>query len=598
MKSKVKVLATIILALAVLPWLGTGAARAQTPGAGQSPIQAEVDRTELSTDETLLLTVTVRSSSLLNTPSPELPALPGFNIVGSSRSSQVSIVNADIVSQEVHQIRLQPYETGDLVIGPIHVTVRGQTFGTEPISIRVSQGSGGSVTPPSNGQPAAPSAELTGQDLFVEAEVDHSTPTVGQQVTYTFRFYQAVNLWDEPQYEPPAFTGFWSEAPQGQQEYRIEAAGRVYRVTELSWILFPSVVGSVTIEPARLVVPGGFFRSGQTLQTKPVKLEVQPLPPDAPAGFAGAVGQFALETTVDATQGRANEPLTWRITLSGEGNLNAVPDPVWPEIPGWRAFESQATVRTELRDGRMVGERVYERLLVPSAEGEYTLPSLEYVAFDPIAGQYQTLRSEPIAVSIEPGDPAGVATLPAPSGTAAEDGPAPTGAAEPPATDIRPLKPVPEDLVRARPPLTASGLYWIAWIFPGLGALGYFAWQRRQRYWENHLDLVRSSQARRKARKALAQARRQKEDPYSAASQILTAYLADKVGQPVAGLTLQALAELLAGRGAGYDLIDRVETLLATGELGRFAPSADDPDHAQSLLQEVAFLIEDLEKVL
>jgi hypothetical protein len=251
----------------------------------------------------------------------------------------------------------------------------------------------------------------------------------------------------------------------------------------------------------------------------------------------------------------------------------------------------------------MVGSRVYERLLVPSAEGEYTIPSLEYTYFDPVTGQYQTLRSEPIPVSIAPGDPGADATLPATSSTIAgnspaEAGPAGSGSVQQLATDIRHLKPVPEHLAPVGQPLVASGLYWAAWVFPALGAIGYFAWQRRQRYWENHLGLARSSQARRKARKALARARRHKGDPYSAAGQILTTYLADKLDRPVAGLTHQALAEQLAGRGVGQDLIERIDVLLVTGELGRFAPGAEDPGYARSLLQEVEFLISALEKVL
>jgi len=68
--------------------------------------------------------------------------------------------------------------------------------------------------------------------------------------------------------------------------------------------------------------------------------------------------------------------------------------------------------------------------------------------------------------------------------------------------------------------------------------------------------------------------------------------------RPVAGLTHQALADLLAGHGVKPDLVERVEVILVTGELGRFAPGADDPDHARSLLQEVDILIAVLEKEL
>jgi hypothetical protein len=239
---------------------------------------------------------------------------------------------------------------------------------------------------------------------------------------------------------------------------------------------------------------------------------------------------------------------------------------------------------------------VYERLLVPSDEGPSAIPSLEYVYFDPDAGQYQVLHTKPIPVSIAPGDPSAAAEY-------QPDAADPTAAAdreevEQLANDIRHLKPVPDSLASAGSPITTSGLYWAAWVFPIVGALGYFFWQQRQRYWENNLGLARSSQARKKARKALAQARKRTDDAYNTAGQILTTYLADKLDQPVVGLTHQALADLLAGHGITADLSERVQVILISSEVGRFAPGADDPGHAKSLLQEVDILIAALEKEL
>lgn len=603
MKTRTKILMPIILAMLVLPFTGVGTAWAQDPDQESSPIHAEVDRTTLSTGETLLLTVTASSTSILDAPRPQMPHLQGFNVVGTSTSSQISIINGTTTSQVVYLYQLQPYEVGALIIEPITLTVGGQTYSTQPIAVQVSQGSSApaaadaAASPSSNARPAVTAEDLSGQDLFVEALVDNPAPYVGEQVTYTFRFYTAVSSWNQPQYQPPAFTGFWSEPQQDQQEYRAQAGSRIYRVTELRTILFPSVVGPVTIEPARLVIPGGFFSRGQTLQTKPVELNVQPLPPGAPDGFAGAVGQFSLQAAMDATSGAVNEPLTWRVTLSGRGNLNAAPDPAWPEIDGWRSFESEATLHTEVRDGELVGTRTYERLLVPSVQGEYTLPALQYAYFDPATGQYQVIQTESIAVSIAAGDP-GAAGYQVPA-TGENQVPADPGQpVEQLASDIRHLKPVPDHLGVSDEPLAMSGLYWAAWAFPLVGAAGFFAWQRRQRFLENNLGIARSSQARRKARKALAQARKQKGSALHAAGQILTAYLADKLNQPVAGLTHQALAGLLAQRGLPSDLVERVDVLLVTSDLGRFAPGAGEPDHARSLLQEVDTLIAALEKEL
>jgi hypothetical protein len=584
----------ILFAVLLLSAAGVGYAQ------GQPQITATVDRTALSTDEVVNLTVTLTTGGL-DAPRPALPSLDGFNVVGTSRSSQLNIINGSVSSQVAYLYRLQPYQMGDLVIGPVQVTLNGQTIGTEPITVHVTQGAGTAPptapatlpqvpsTPGEARQPAPAATELAGQDLFVEAVVDNPTPYVGQQVVYTFRFYQAVNLWGQPHYQAPDFAGFWNEHQSDPYEYRIQAAGRTYQVTEIQAILFPSVLGPVTIEPAVLMTQGSLLRAGKTLQTRPVNIDVQPLPTGAPEGFDGAVGQFYVDGTVDAPQGKVNEPLTWQVTLSGWGNVNATPDPRWPELPGWRGYESEATVHTEVRDGRVGGIRTYERLLVPSAAGESAVPALSYVYFDPDLGQYQTVSTEPIPVVIAPG------VLDEPVVPLAT---VPKEAVEQAATDIRHLKPVPAELGAIQQPVTQSGLYWAAWAFPLLGAVGYFAWQRRQRYWENNLGLARSSKARKKAKKSLARARESKQDDYALAGQILTTYLAEKLDRPVAGLTHQARADLLAQRGVQPDLTERVEVLLVSSELGRFAPGADSQDPARSLLKETGMLIDALERSL
>ena len=46
---------------------------------------------------------------------------------------------------------------------------------------------------------------VSGQDFFIEGEVSNPNPYQGEQVMYTFRFYQAANLYDQPTFEPPHF---------------------------------------------------------------------------------------------------------------------------------------------------------------------------------------------------------------------------------------------------------------------------------------------------------------------------------------------------------------------------------------------------------
>ncbi len=565
---------------------------------GQSPLTATVDRTALSTGQILNLTVTV-TTDLTTMPQPMLPSLAGFNILGSSTSSQISIINGDITSQVVYNYQLQPTQAGDLVIEPISLTINGQSYTTPPITVQVSQGSAAPAPQPASStrQSAPTSTGFNGQELFIEAEVSNPNPYLGEQVIYTFRLYRIADvfdMFDQPYFEPPTFTGFWSEGQPAQNQYQVQAGGAIYNVTELSTVLFPSKVGSVVIEPAQISVPGGFFRNDQRLQTEPVSLEVKPLPANAPATFNGAVGQFSLSSTVDTTATKVNEPITWQINLNGYGNLKTAPEPVWPELPDWRSYDSQASINTANQNGQMGGYAVYERLLVPLKEGQFTLPPLEYSYFDPATGQYQTLTTEPIPVTVAPGD--GIVSQSPASPLPAETSPAETGV--PAVSDIRHLKPAPAELSFGEQPVTQSPLYWLAWGVPLVGLVGHLAWQRREQYWQNNRSLARSSQAYKKARKALAQARQSRQDIYSVASQVLTDYLADKLDQPVVGLTQPALAELLARYGVPANLIVRVEDCLTTSELGRYAPGADQPAHAENLLKEVDGLIRDLEKAL
>jgi hypothetical protein len=380
-----------------------------------------------------------------------------------------------------------------------------------------------------------------------------------------------------------------------QSQYQTQAAGNFYDVIEIRTTLFPSVMGWQTIEPARLVIPGGFFSRGGTVQTDPVAVDVKPLPAGAPANFSGAVGQFTLDATIDTNQTRVNEPITWQVTLSGWGNLNSIADPVWPEMTDWRSFESQATTNTQFQDGRLRGSKVYERLLVPEAEGEFVIPALEYTYFDPTSGAYETINTPASTVSVAPGDDIGVAQ-PAPP-AALPDVEQKTVAQF--ASDIRHLKPVPAALHVGGNSIASSPLYWLAWIVPMVGLVGNFVWQRRQDFRQNNAGAVRSSQAYKKAKKTLSRIQREKSiDIYSAVGQVLTNYLSDKLDYPVAGLTHQALADRLAQTGLDQKLIERVNTCWTDAELGRFSPDADDPAHAQNLLKEVEKLIKNLERNL
>jgi hypothetical protein len=583
--NKIKVIFTAVL-IGVLLLVVSGASRVAL---AQTPITAQVDRNALTIDEQLVLTVTI-TGDFLKIPRPDLSQLQDFVVASSSTSTQVSIVNGKMTSQGVFNYRLQPLREGQITIASISVNIDGQLYQTEPIQIEVLPSGGQVATPDPNLPETNAPNTLQGQDFFVEAEVDNSTPYLGEQVIYTFRIYQAINFPPgQPDYTPPAFTDFWSSEILAQPHYNTKANGRDYLVTEILTALFPANLGSITIEPASLVIPGGLLSPDIRLETNSVTLDVRPLPEGAPEGFSGAVGQFEIRASLNERESKVNEPLTLVVEIEGAGNIQTLQEPKLPELPNWRFFESQDSTATETGDGLLRGKRTFERLIVPGQLGEQTIPPISFSYYDPELDAYQTINTEPIVVTILP-DGSGPAPLVV--GQAGLD----KQPIELAVSDIRHIKSVPSALRVGREiSLLGRLFYWSCWIFPLLLVGGAQLWQNRRQRLLQDAAYARHLRARRVAFKILNEAQHPGSDhPASAAGRALSGYLSDKLNTPTAGLTTDNLIKLLRRTRLETALIEQVEALLREIDIGRFAPIP--LEDGESTIMKTRTLINDLEK--
>ncbi len=571
---------SILLAAALLVW----AAVAWPAAAQEPPITAEVNYSRLSIDEVLTLTVTVVGG--VNLPDPELPAMDWAEVVSRSPAAQITIRNNVISSREVNHYRLRPTRVGKHTIGPISAVIGGQVYETTPIEVEITQAGPSRQslrpTPSPMGFPTWPSGG--DQAAFVvEAAVDDDTPYLGEQVTYTVRFRSAEVIPSRPSYIRPEFTGFWHRQHSVQREYRETISERRYRVAEVDTLLFPAVTGAVTIDPASIFVPG------RELSSNTIDLEVKPLPGGAPDGFDGAVGDYSIAARVsgggwrlggdDGREGRVDEPLTLVLIIAGRGNVETLPDPEFPEMPGWRSFDGDSQVNTQITDGELLGSRVVERVYIPTAPGQFTIPAIPYTFFEPEAGEYRTELTEPISLTV--------------TGTASQQlDPlqlSDRDAAARVDADIGRIKPAPDELRASGTPLTDSAAFRLGWVLPLLAlAIGGGL--------KLHLDRRGRDPAEARRRAAYPTAM----DSLSRAGgddvgAILTSYLGDVLDQPVSGMIHAALGELLAERGADDALVERTLDALAAAEGARFAPGAFGGPAAGDALDATRRLVEDLE---
>src|SRR3990167_1148715 len=182
--------------------------------------------------------------------------------------------------------------------------------------------------------------------------------------------------------------------------------GQRYVVADVrNLALFPTQAGVFTIDPGTLstVVEvrqqndfdsffsynifgrrGGSFPPAfvsqvfsKSLSTEPVTVTVKALPETGrPESFSGAVGEYAIESSIDKRQVEAGDPVTFRVRVSGRGNINTVQTPPPAAMEDFRIYDSASSAN--VRKERLVveGEKTTETVLVPRKPGTYTIPPL------------------------------------------------------------------------------------------------------------------------------------------------------------------------------------------------------------------------------
>lgn len=423
-------------------------------------------------------------------------------------------------------------------------------------------------------------------DFFIEAEVDNRSPYVGQQVTYTLRRYQAAEFPNPPHYQEHPFTGFIDTPLLQRPGYTATVGDRSYKVHPTHIALFPTLAGPVTIEPARLIIPGNGPKADTIIQSESLQLNVQRLPENPPVDFKGAVGQFSISAHFTPPEGEVNQPLTLVVQIEGSGNIATLPEPIIPTMDNWRLLgAAQSQTNVSLSKDLVTGWRRFEWPLSPLQGGQQYFPAINFSYFDPQSETYQNIRTNPISVVIYPLPEDNVPPPPPPAPSAQQ-------AVRRLASDIRHIKPAPAALsTTVTTPTPTSPWVWGCALLPLLAVGGAWYFQG----WRNpDTPAARRRQARRRAKKALASARQSDANSYAAIHAALAHYLADRLGQSTTGLTTDQLAGRLLAAGLPPQLIERVRSLLTRAEASRFAPATAESS-PRSLLAAAQVLIDDLE---
>jgi hypothetical protein len=600
-----------LLVLFIVVWIAVFSMTAQ---AKDIHFEASVDQTQITLDDQIAFTVTV-SGDVKSVPKPTLPSLDDFVIYSSGTSQNWSFVNGKMFSSVAYNYTLVPKSEGKFTIPPLQMTIDGTTYKTQPITIIVSEGAEEPEAPATAETKRQPAEAKKTADLFVRTTVSKTKSYVNEQITLTFRFYQGVRLFSNPEYSPPTLTGFWVEDLPPQKQYYQTINGRRYFVTEVKTALFPTAAGKHTIGEATLKCKVedlrsffdrdpfsildkdwmDMFRQGkpQILRSKPINIEVLALPDGKPGDFKGSVGDFRMRASVDKKKVEAGQPITLKMNISGTGNIKSVSEPVLPDLENFRVYSSGSSENISKQNYTLQGTKIYEQVLIPTRAGNYTIPPLSFSYFDLKTKEYKTLKTNPIVItSLPASDTSPFAATPI---SKSEIGTVPK--------DIRHIKAIPDILEKQGGSLYNKPVFLIIQLLPLAALVIALRYKRHQEKLNSDVAYARLRKSHKLAKKRLGEAKKllsedKKNQFYSEVARAITLYIGDKLNQPGFGLTKDQIISELCSKGVEQQRIDEIIGHLEQCDYARFAPTSSGTDEMKNFLRSVEKAIVKLEQCL
>lgn len=362
------------------------------------------------------------------------PSIKGFDVLmGPSRSQQssIQIINGKRTSNSSTAFTyiLLAGSSGTYTIPAASVEVNGEKVFSNAISIKVlpqdqnsgnSGNNGGGSASSSRSQAAG--SRISANDLFITATASKTTVHEQEAILLTYKVYTVVNL-RQLYGKMPDLKGFHTqevELPQ-QKTFTLEHyKGRNYNTTVWSqYVLFPQQTGKLEIPSitfdgvvAQQTVSDdpfdAFFNGGghvevkKKITTPKVVINVQPLPAK-PAGFSGAVGEFKLASSINATDVKTNDAVTIKLTLSGTGNMKLIGTPEVKFPQDFEIYDPKVTDDYKLTNSGLTGTKTFEYLAIPRHAGNFTIPAVEFTYFDLKSNSYKTLKTEAYNLKVAKG---------------------------------------------------------------------------------------------------------------------------------------------------------------------------------------------------
>ncbi len=547
------------------------------------------------------------------------PDLKDFNVLsGPNQSTNMQFVNGNFSQSISFSYILQPKNTGNFKIGPASIEYEGKRIASNVIQLTVVKGNAPAAQQGSKSQ--GQDAGLTGKNIFVRPVLSKSSLLKGESVLLTFKLYANVNVLDFAVPKMPTFDGFWTQdiqLPQTLDRTTEVIDGNRYTVWEIKKVvMFPQQSGTLTIDPMEVecvarvrvarqrsndpfsIFDDPFFGMGggvrdvkYAFKSEPVKVKVQDLPGAAPAGFSGAVGSLQFDAKLDKSETKANEAVTLKLKISGNGNLKLA-DVAEPEFnDDLESYDPKVSENFKASVSGVSGSKTIEYLIIPRHEGNYEIPAITFSYFDLAKKQYISKTAGPFALKVGKGN-GSAASISTENGNTKSEfrllG-----------NDIRYIKTSLSSGGNTLLHFYGSGLFYTLMLAPVLVFSGTLLWWKRKHALAGNQQLLRMRNATGVAQKRLSSARKQLQGGQPGAvfeetHRALMGYLGDKFSIPLSEMSRERAESVLRESKIAEACITRFTTAIDACEMARYGGGVSDVQAAE-LVDQAAKVITEIE---
>ncbi len=526
------------------------------------------------------------------------PDFTGLEVLAgptTSTSRSFQSINGVSSSKTTYTITyvVMAQSAGNITIAPAQIGVKGKTLSTRGTPIEVVEQSAQREQQAAAEQGTALQNQVAQDDILLRLNLSSTNVYNGEPIRASLTLYTRANIAGFEDVKLPSFNGCWSqELPtDNYQTTRQNLDGKVYDTRIIKeYLLYPQQAGTITIEPADITAVAQvvmrtnrafdpFFGGGaevynvpRKLTTGKVNVNVKPLPEGAPASFAGAVGSFSLTAIPPSSNLTANSAATYTIKVSGTGNITFLQAPKLQLPSSFELYDIRTTESMHSTTSGTTGYRQFEYPFIARSEGEYDIPSAEFSYFDPKSGEYVTLTTQALHLTVAPDTSAGASTPAQIITSTSKEGVRQLG------SDIRFIKMGSPALSAMAAPLLFSGRYFIILIAIIVAFVALYVYLRRAIRDSKNTVLVKNRRANKVAIQRFHAAEKfmREGNRHAFFEEMLRAlwgYMSDKLNIPVANLTKENIREELHRRGCAADVAQLYTEIISRCDEAQYSPA-------------------------